>query len=174
MRDLIAESAAFDGDPLALEEEPGVDCTRDACVADIQRGGRAWRLLALRSHDRIEWRRLTQLCGGADIVVSDHRLPAACHPRWLKLDRAALEDSGGLAISLGSTPSIDSVAARLGDHPWKAVPPVWQPYAATHPDERTKHHGGTKPWLRYPRRSRQSPPTTLLQTASSLPDGSIK
>ena len=133
MRDLVAESAAFDGDPLALEEERGVNCTRDACVADIQRGGRAWRLLALRSRDRIEWRRLMGLCAQADIAVSDHRLPGACRPRWLKLDRAALEQSGGLAISLGERPTIDSVAVRLGVHPWKQEPPPWQPYAATHP-----------------------------------------
>ena len=170
MRDLIAESAAFDGDPLALEEEPGVDCTRDACVADIQRGGRAWRLLALRSKDRIEWRRLMELCSGADIVVTDHRLPTACHPRWLKLDRAALEDSGGLAISLGTKPSIDSVASRLGDHPWKAVPPVWQPFGVTHPGEKRKRHDNRQ---RYSRRTQSSPPD-LLHTASSLPDGSMK
>ncbi|OYW87866.1 MAG: hypothetical protein B7Z20_03970, partial [Sphingobium sp. 32-64-5] len=35
-----------------------------------------------------------------DIVVSERRLPAACAPRWLKLDRAALRETGGVAVYL--------------------------------------------------------------------------
>ncbi|WP_324807666.1 hypothetical protein SH584_00340 [Sphingomonas sp. LY29] len=42
-------------------------------------------------------------------------------PRWLKLDRAALEKSGGVSIYLDDGPRIDSVADRIAAHPWAAV-----------------------------------------------------
>lgn len=56
-------------------------------------------------------------CKNADIVIADRRLPEACTPRWLKLDRPTLAASGGLSIRLGTNPRIDSVAARNGGHP---------------------------------------------------------
>lgn len=123
MRDLMSEASAFDGDPLALEEQDFARCTRDACVADIIRAGRAWRLLAIRSRDRIEWTSLTAACRDADIVVASRRLPRGCTPRWLKLDRASLAQSGGLAIRFGHPPRVASVAARLGQHPWRQEAP---------------------------------------------------
>ena len=39
--------------------------------------------------------------------------------RWLKLDRKALEQTGGLAIYLGDAPRAATVAERLGKHPWR-------------------------------------------------------
>ena len=46
-------------------------------------------------------------------------LPRACTPKWLKLDRKALESTGGLAIYLGGDePRVTSVAERIGAHPW--------------------------------------------------------
>ncbi|QIK79769.1 ComEC family competence protein [Sphingomonas piscis] len=39
----------------------------------------------------------------------------------LKADRKFLEQTGGLAITLGSTPHVASVAAQVGDHPWAAT-----------------------------------------------------
>ena len=94
------------------------DCSRDACVALIRKGPREWRLLATRSAMRIDWATIAAACAEADIVVSDRRLPRGCQPRWLKLDRAALARSGGLAIYLGKRSRVDSVADRVGAHPW--------------------------------------------------------
>ena len=145
VRGMMSEAAAFDGDPLALEEQSFARCTRDACVADIIRDGRAWRLLAIRSRDRIEWRTLTAACRDADIVVASRRLPLGCTPRWLKLDRAALAQSGGLALYLTDTPHLASVGDRLGHKPWRQAPAAFP-----------------------------SPASSVLHTASSLPPGSMK
>jgi competence protein ComEC len=131
VRDLMSEASAYDGDPLNLEEQRFARCSRDACIADIVRGNHAWRLLAIRSRNRIEWASLTRACADADIVVADRWLPKGCTPRWLKLDRKALERTGGVAIYLGEEPRVESVAARLGAHPWRtaATPPIATPQA---------------------------------------------
>jgi competence protein ComEC len=118
VRDLMSEASAYDGDPLALEEQRFARCSRDACVADIVKGDRAWRLLALRSRNRIDWTALTRACADADIVVADRWLPKGCIPRWLKLDRTSLGQTGGLAIYLGDEPRVESVAGRIASHPW--------------------------------------------------------
>ena len=118
VRDLMSEAAAHDGDPANLEEQHFARCSRDACIADIAQGEHGWRLLAIRSRDRIDWAELTRACADADIVVAHRRLPKGCTPRWLKLDRAALEQSGGISIVLGDEPTVRSVAAQLGGHPW--------------------------------------------------------
>jgi competence protein ComEC len=121
VRSLLAEASGFDGDPDVLDDDPQSDCSRDSCVASIQRGGRAWRLFATRSAMRIDWQPMIDACAASDIVVSDRWLPRGCKPRWLKLDRDALERTGGLAIYLGATPRIDAVAERIGSHPWAQV-----------------------------------------------------
>ena len=118
VRDLMSEASAYDGDPLALEEQRFARCGRDACVADIVEGGHAWRLLAIRSRNRIDWAELTKACAGADIVVADRRLPRGCNPRWLKLDRETLARTGGVAVYLGENPRVVTVAGRIGRHPW--------------------------------------------------------
>jgi len=118
VRDLMSEASAFDGDPLPLDEQHFARCSRDACMADIAESGRAWRLLAIRSRNRIDWVELTKACADADIVVADRRLPRGCNPRWLKLDRASLAASGGVAIYLGARPRVTGVAVRIGHHPW--------------------------------------------------------
>jgi competence protein ComEC len=119
VRDLMSEASAYDGDPLALEEQRFARCRRDACIADIVERGSAWRLLAIRSRNRIDWTALTRACADADIVVADRWLPKGCNPRWLKLDRKSLEQSGGLAIYLGEKPRVESVAGRIASHPWR-------------------------------------------------------
>jgi competence protein ComEC len=118
VRELFAEASGFDGDPGNLGSRPYSACSNDACVALIQKPQAQWRLLATRSAYRIGWQALTQACAVADVPVSDRRLPRGCNPRWLKLDAPALRRSGGLAIYLGSEPRIDSVAERVGEHPW--------------------------------------------------------
>ena len=118
MRDLFAEASGFDGDPADLASAPFSRCSRDSCVAVIRKGGTEWRLLATRSSARIPWTDITRSCAAADIVVSDRRLPLGCTPRWLKLDRPALERTGGIAIYLGRRPRVATVTERVGRHPW--------------------------------------------------------
>jgi competence protein ComEC len=118
IRDLLAEASGFDGEAGDLGARPFSDCSKDACVAAIRKGPAEWRLLATRSAYQIDWQALTGACAAADIAVSDRRLPRGCNPRWLKLDRDVLARTGGLAIYLGEAPRIDSVADRVGAHPW--------------------------------------------------------
>lgn len=119
VRSLVSENSGFDGEPLAIADMALARCSRDSCVADLRRNGRSWRVLATRSGQRIDWRALTQACASADIVVSDRWLPRGCMPKWLRLDRKALEATGGVAIYLGSQPRIETVADRVGRHPWR-------------------------------------------------------
>ena len=119
VRSLLAEASGYDSDPEILDGQSASDCSRDACVALLRHGPAEWRLLATRSAYRIGWDAITTACGSVDIAVSDRRLPKACEPRWLKLDSVALARTGGLAIYLGNTPWVDSVADRVGQHPWR-------------------------------------------------------
>ncbi len=121
VRSLLAEASGFDGDPDILEGQPDSDCSHDACVAVLRQGKQEWRLLATRSGTPIDWVAITSACALVDIAVSDRRLPRGCNPRWLKLDSATLRQTGGVAIYLGPDPRIDSVAERVGHHPWADV-----------------------------------------------------
>ena len=124
VRSLFAEASGFDGDPDLLAGQPTSDCNHDSCVAVLRKGNSEWRLLAMRSSNRIDWTTITAACAAADIVVSDRRLPRGCRPRWLKLDPSALARTGGLAIYLGKHPGVDSVADRVGAHPWSETRPL--------------------------------------------------
>jgi competence protein ComEC len=66
-------------------------------------------------------RALAAACERVDIVVADRRLPASCHPRWLKADRAYLSRNGGLTVDLGDE-NIRSVAQGQGKHGWWRQP----------------------------------------------------
>jgi len=123
VRSLFAEASGFDGDPPSLDGARDSSCSNDACVAVLRKGAAKWRLLATRSRNRIDWTTITRACAAADIVVSDRYLPRGCTPRWLKLDRAALARTGGIAIHLGKTPRVDTVADRVGAHPWRQFAP---------------------------------------------------
>ncbi|MES2903841.1 MAG: ComEC/Rec2 family competence protein [Pseudomonadota bacterium] len=129
MRSLMSEAAGHDGEPGLIAEQRTANCRRDSCFAEIDRDGKRWVLLATRSRDQIAWRELVAACAAADIVVSERWLPQGCQPRWLKLDRQSLTASGGVAIFLGVTPRIATVAERLGAHPWAAEPPRFKPRA---------------------------------------------
>jgi competence protein ComEC len=118
VRSLLAEASGYDGDPPSLDSRPFSACSKDSCVAVLRRPSGEWRLLATRSATRIDWTTITSACARADIVVSDRRLPRGCVPRWLKLDAPTLRRTGGLAIYLGKHPRVDTVAARVGSHPW--------------------------------------------------------
>jgi len=118
-RDLLAESAGFDGEPLPMSEASFATCSRDSCLAQVVRGGRTWTILATRSSQWIDWLPFTQTCARVDIVVSDRWLPRGCTPKWLKLDRKSLEQSGGVALYLGRAPRAKTVAGQIGRHPWR-------------------------------------------------------
>ncbi|MBW0144940.1 ComEC/Rec2 family competence protein [Sphingomicrobium clamense] len=119
IRDMLSEASGYDGNPTALDDSRFARSNGDACVARIEREGDQLDLLAIRSRDFILWSELVAACEAADIVVADRRLPEACTPRWLKLDRAALEETGGIAISLGHKRQVDTVHAVRTDHPWR-------------------------------------------------------
>ena len=116
--DLMGEAAAFDGTPGFLGASEFARCSRDACIARVDRQGRSWHILATRSSIFMDWRKFIAACADADIVVADRKLPAQCAPRWLKLDRLALAETGGIAIHFGEIPQVESVAGRIGAHPW--------------------------------------------------------
>lgn len=120
-RDNLLELAGMEDDPIALEQWPGAQCSKDFCVIDIERSSRRWFVLMAHSRNRIEERALSAACERADIVVADRYLPRSCKPRWLKADRRFLDRKGGLALYLNNE-RIDAVADRQGEHGWwKAV-----------------------------------------------------
>jgi competence protein ComEC len=118
VRSLLAEASGAEPDFWDMEGLPGIACSPDLCLAEIDRGGRRWRILATRSRDRLRWADMSRACAAADIVVSDRRLPRACHPRWLRADPQLFARTGGLAITLGARPTVATVAERVGRHPW--------------------------------------------------------
>jgi competence protein ComEC len=118
MLSLMSEASGLDDEPGFLSDSPTGSCSRDACISVIRKGNREWRLLATRSFQRIDWAPLVRACREADIVVSERWLPRGCNPRWLKLDRKALEATGGVSVYLGERPRVTTVAGRLGSHPW--------------------------------------------------------
>jgi competence protein ComEC len=125
---MLSENGGVDS-----EEEPGTiaalanaRCSRDACAVDYRAGGRIWRIMATRSAYFIPIADLVAACRRADIVVSERWLPRGCEPRWLRLDRRLLAETGGVAISLGSG-RIVSVTAPGDRHPWRDPPVVEQP-----------------------------------------------
>jgi competence protein ComEC len=118
VRGFLAESSGIDEALPDLDDAAGAACTDDACTIDLARGGRLWRVLAIRTRNRFDLAPLAQACAGADIVIAERRLPRSCTPRWLKADGALLARTGGLSIRLGPVPHVEAVAARWGEHPW--------------------------------------------------------
>ncbi|WP_414899652.1 ComEC/Rec2 family competence protein [Sphingomonas flavalba] len=117
IRDLLAESAGLDGVPGLIDDLQGARCGPDACIAELVRGGRRWRIMATRSGYFLPFEPLVRACATVDIAISERRLPAACRPRWLKIDRTFLGKNGGVAITL-ATGRVETVAALAGAHPW--------------------------------------------------------
>ena len=126
VRDNLLESAGLAGEPVALKDWPGAQCSRDFCTLVLRRGGRDWTLLMALNRQRIEERALASACERADIVVADRWLPSSCRPRWLKADRRFLEANGGLALYLDRE-RIDTVAASQGEHGWWREPEAFRP-----------------------------------------------
>lgn len=107
-----AESAVAAADG-RFADLPGARCNAAGCALEVD-GSLA--LLALTG-EQVAPGALAVACAAADIVTSPEPLPAGCAPRWLQLDRAALRETGAVAIHARSR-RLDSVAARAGDHVW--------------------------------------------------------
>lgn len=118
-RSMMAEASGFDGPPLALDQQPGAVCDRHSCSVDLIRGGRSWRIVATRGSALLDPAALAEACRGAEIFISDRAMASDCRPRWLLLDRTQLRQSGGVALTLSGSPRVESVAARIGEHPWR-------------------------------------------------------
>lgn len=132
VRDMLAESAGFEGELADLDAARGARCSRDACTIELIRGTKRWRLLATRSTYFVDPAQLRAACRDADIVVSERWLPDWCAPRWIKADRALLAKTGGLTIDLEAG-RIGTVKRAADDHPWvnpprpKAALPSFRP-----------------------------------------------
>ena len=138
VREQFAEGSGVETTALDMDVLPGAICSRDVCVASLRRAGRDWHLLATRTAYRLDLRQFQEVCGWADIAISDRRLPRTCSPRWLKLDAAELGQTGGVAVNLSN----GSIRTVNGDdlHPWVA---------------RRKPFGGGAPGRRIDHRLRQ-------------------
>jgi competence protein ComEC len=119
IRETLAELSAAEPEYRELEYLPTAACSPDLCAANIDRGGRRWRILVTRTPQFVRWEQMVRACAEADIVVADRLLPRACAPRWLRADRAFLRRSGGLSIVLGDSPRVATVADQVGRHPWR-------------------------------------------------------
>jgi competence protein ComEC len=118
VRDLLAEASGEEPEFIEMDFAPNAACSLDLCVATIERDGRVWRIAATRSDHLIAWPKMIETCDQSDIVIADRRLPKACRPRWLRVDRDFLRRTGGIAVTLGRRPRVATVAERLGRHPW--------------------------------------------------------
>lgn len=119
MRDMLAEAAGIDGELGDLDTVPGARCTRDTCSAEVRRDGRTWRILATRSTYLALIEAMNLACAGADLVISDRRLPRTCRPKWLKLDKPMLVQTGGASIRFASPPQVKTSAVPGDQHPWQ-------------------------------------------------------
>lgn len=123
VRDILG-SAAGEGEGgdagesmIAIEDAPGARCSRDLCVIRIANDAQHWDILVTRSSMQVPYAGLIKACVRADIIISDRRLPKACKPRWLKLDRTHLRRTGGMAIYLDRK-AWRSVRGEEDRHPW--------------------------------------------------------
>ncbi len=125
VRDVIAERAGESDVEELIEELGTADCSQDWCVVSVDREGRSWTIGATRSQHLVAWKDLTALCTRLDIIVSERRLPGGCKPRWLKADRPFFDQFGGLSISLGQSPIVETTKDSQNGHPW-ARPSLYQ------------------------------------------------
>lgn len=100
VRDMISEKAGSNAVATPIEEWPGAKCTSDNCIITIAAPNRTWTILATRTAYQVPAMEMAAACRRVDIVISDRWLPQSCQPKWIKADRALLEQTGGLAIYL--------------------------------------------------------------------------
>lgn len=120
VRDTLSESAGYDRELLAMTALRQARCSEDLCAVTVTHGNRAWRVLTTRSQNMVDVPVLAKECAAADIVISERWLPRTCLPRWLKIDKAMLRRTGGVAIDLKNG-SVRAVRAPGDAHPWIAA-----------------------------------------------------
>ena len=113
----LSESAAFEGEPIAMEDWRDATCSAEFCSFALKAYARSYTVLVGRNRERVPERALAAACRRADIVIAGRWLPRSCRPRWLKVDRAMLAETGGLALYLDSQ-EVRTVAADHRGHPW--------------------------------------------------------
>jgi competence protein ComEC len=118
VKDALGETAGISTEPMAIEQWAGANCTDDSCVFGVNSEGRNWRILATRSRYAIPTMELSAACRRVDIVISERWLPYSCKPRWLKLDRNFLANSGGVAINFSNN-TITTVSQTNKGSPWQ-------------------------------------------------------
>mgnify|MGYP000029335295 CR=1 FL=1 len=123
VRSQLGEGVGVDDAFIAIDDMPGARCNSDVCTWRQGSGGSTTTILALRGNDMLHWRELVAACARADVVIAARRLPEACRPHRVKLDRAALRASGGVAIHLAPF-RITSVADAAPRAPWRTGPRV--------------------------------------------------
>ncbi|WP_416609404.1 ComEC/Rec2 family competence protein [Sphingomonas sp. MJ1 (PH-R8)] len=134
VRDTLGEGGGVEGELPPLAEQPNARCTADVCVVDVAARDRIWRVVATRSGYLLPVGDLIAACRDADIVVSERRLPRGCTPRWLRLDRPVLAQTGGIAIRF-DPPEARRARAPGDQHPW-ITPPTTAPVADRWPRRR--------------------------------------
>jgi competence protein ComEC len=117
VRNTLQENAGMVGEPIAIEDWAGANCSPDSCVLVLHRGDRDWTVLAIRTRYSIPAMELAAACRRADIVVSERWLPYSCQPRWIKADRNMWEITGGLAFYLEEG-RVATVAQQSPNAPW--------------------------------------------------------
>ena len=117
VRDMLMENAGTNSVPTPIETWPGVECSPDICIFDIERSGKRWSVLATRTRYQVPAMEMAAACKRVDIVVSDRWLPWSCKPRWIKADRNLLETNGGLAFYLTQSHLV-TVNGNNAHHPW--------------------------------------------------------
>ena len=125
VRDMMAESAGYEGPLVAMAALPEARCSTDLCIVDLREGRHIWRLLVTRTDMLVDRAVLARDCARADIVVTDRRLPSWCRPRWLKVDRRTLARTGGLAIDLSSG-TVRTGRVPGDAHPWIIQSATWR------------------------------------------------
>ncbi|MDM7954764.1 ComEC/Rec2 family competence protein [Blastomonas sp.] len=113
----LSESAAFEGEPTAMEDWREASCSAEFCSFALPGDTRTFTALVGRNRERVPERALAAACRRADIVIAARWLPRSCRPRWLKVDRAMLARTGGLALYLDQG-AVRTVAANHRGHPW--------------------------------------------------------
>ncbi len=119
MRDVMAERAGVDDMDILIDQRRDTDCSTDICVTALRKGNRTWMIGATRSQHLVPWQELVSLCPRLDIIISERRLPPACKPKWFKVDRSLLNETGGLAITFQPTPVVETALTGKTDHPWR-------------------------------------------------------
>jgi len=138
-RSMLGENSGVEDEALdLLADRPEAQCSKDLCLIDAVSGTgaglRRWRVAATRSGYLVPWRAMMTVCGTADIVVSERQLPPDCAPRWLRLDRATLARTGGVAITFAGARVM--TVRKGGRHPWIDPPTVQPPFERQKQKER--------------------------------------